>query len=182
LVATLPDNTGRWQRELDLQIVFGGALIATQGYGSQVVGDTYTRARHLCNQLDEPPQLTSVLYGQWVYHLVRAELELAHQLATETRQLADARKDSAMQWLACYISGVTYLSLGKFGEARAYFEQGIAFFDPAHRPLYAPAAAGNVVPVIYLSATLAPSAIWVRRSSDVTRRLRKRVYSSTFTR
>jgi predicted ATPase len=156
LVATLPDDTRRWQRELDLQIVFGGALIATLGYGSQVVGETYTRARHLCDQLDEPPQLPSVLYGQWTYHLIRAELEPARRFAAEMRHLADTRKDSGMQWLSCHISGLTYLGLGKFGEARAYLERGVALFDPAHRPLYAPSAAGNVVPVIYLSATLAP--------------------------
>jgi class 3 adenylate cyclase/predicted ATPase len=156
LIGSLPDNTGRWQRELDLQIVFGAALIATQGYGAPMVGETYTRARHLCELLDEPLQLASVLYGQWTHHLIRAELEPAQRFAAEMRHLADTRKDSAMQWLGCFLSGVTYLSLGKFGEARAYFEQGVALFDPAQRPLYAPSAAGNVVPVIYLSATLAP--------------------------
>ena len=64
LVATLPEDITRVQHELDLRIALGKALIATKGYGAPETGESFDRARSLCEQLDQPPQLVSVLYGQ----------------------------------------------------------------------------------------------------------------------
>ena len=51
LVATVPDGVERREHELDLQIALGQAAIATQGYAASEVGEAYTRARELCEQL-----------------------------------------------------------------------------------------------------------------------------------
>ena len=47
----------RSQQELTLQITLGASLIATKGYGAPEVGQTYTRARQLCQHLEDPYQL-----------------------------------------------------------------------------------------------------------------------------
>jgi len=62
-------------------IVLGASLVATKGYAVREVGETYTRARHLCQSLDNPHQLFSVLRGLWNYYQVRAELQTAHELS-----------------------------------------------------------------------------------------------------
>jgi len=80
LLKALPETPQRLQREVDMLIVLGASLVATKGYAVREVGETYTRARHLCQALDNPHQLFSVLRGLWNYYQVRAELQTAHEL------------------------------------------------------------------------------------------------------
>ena len=65
LVTSLPDAAPSWRQELELQIALGRALIVTQGYAAAAVGETYARARALCERLDRPPEIVPVLYGQF---------------------------------------------------------------------------------------------------------------------
>jgi hypothetical protein len=50
-----------------------------------LVGQTYARARALCERLDRPPEIVPVLYGQFVYHLLKGPLRLARTLAAGRR-------------------------------------------------------------------------------------------------
>ena len=67
VLATLPDTLERAQQELDLQIALGPALMATKGYAAPEVERAYARARELCQQVGETPQLFPVLWGLWVF-------------------------------------------------------------------------------------------------------------------
>ena len=61
LLQSMSDNTACQQQELDLRITLGQALIATKGWGSPLVGETYARAHLLAEQLEHvPPELNSV--------------------------------------------------------------------------------------------------------------------------
>ena len=64
----LPDMPARLQQELALQTMLGPALIATKGYGAPEVAQAYTRARELCQQIGETPDVFPVLRGLWVFH------------------------------------------------------------------------------------------------------------------
>jgi predicted ATPase len=75
LLKTLPVTPERRQQELMLHLALGASLIATQGYAVPKVEQTYSRARHLCQYLEDPRQLFPVLRGLWVYYLTRAELQ-----------------------------------------------------------------------------------------------------------
>ena len=72
-----------------MQIVLGQVLIATQGYAAPVVGETYARARALCEQLDRPPQIVPVIYGQGVHHLLKGPLRIAQEIAANLLQLGE---------------------------------------------------------------------------------------------
>jgi len=48
--------------------------VATKGAGAPEVEGTYARARELCQQVGDTPQLFPVLYGLWLFYLVRAQL------------------------------------------------------------------------------------------------------------
>ena len=61
LLKTLPDTPERAQQELTLQLALSDALITIKGYTAPEVGKTVTRARELCQQLGETPQLFPVL-------------------------------------------------------------------------------------------------------------------------
>jgi predicted ATPase len=137
LVPALPDNDWRREREFDLQIALGQALVERQGYSTPDAGEAYARARQLSGALKRPSALLFALWGQWVYHVCRADLALARQLATEIRELGETRGDIPTRVLGCDASGLTYTELGEFTPARTYLDEGLALFDPAHRLFYA---------------------------------------------
>jgi predicted ATPase len=72
LLQTLPKTPDRVQREVDLLIALGASLLATKGYGTPEVEQTYLRAHHLCQHLAEPQQLFPALRGLWVHYAIRA--------------------------------------------------------------------------------------------------------------
>ena len=57
LLQHLPDTPARTQHELDVQITLGQALIVIKGQAAPEAEQAFTRARALCEQLGETPQL-----------------------------------------------------------------------------------------------------------------------------
>ena len=57
LLSRVDQDTAHYERELDLQMALGQALLATNGYSAPEPGEAYARARHLCEQLDRWAQL-----------------------------------------------------------------------------------------------------------------------------
>ena len=102
-----------------------------------MMGETYARARQLCEQLDRPPQLVPVLIGQCVYHLNRAEFDLAREHAAAMLQLGESRHDARLRLLGHRFSAQPQFCLGEFVAARGHLEKGLALFDPSDRPFYA---------------------------------------------
>src|SRR3990170_4139523 len=130
LLKTLPDTPERTQQELDLQTTLGPALVATKGYAAPEVEKAYTRARELCQNIGETPQLFPVLWGLWNFYLGRAECKTARELAEHLLTLAQSVQDPALLLEAHDALGQTLYSLGEFAPARAHMEQGITLYDP----------------------------------------------------
>ena len=80
-LATLPESPERVQRELTLQLALGEWLRSTMGLGAQDVGQVYTRAYTLCQQVTETPHLPLVLWGLSQFHMTRGRLALAGEKA-----------------------------------------------------------------------------------------------------
>jgi predicted ATPase len=130
LLKTLPDTTERLQQELTLQIALGSPLAAIKSYAAPEVGEVYTRARELCQEVGEIPQLLSVVYGLWVFYFVRGELQTARELAEQLLSLAQRVQDpSSLLWVYDALWSTLFF-LGEFVPARQYYEQGIALYDP----------------------------------------------------
>ena len=138
LLQTLPATPQRLQREVDLHIALGASLTATKGYAAPEVEQTYLRAQHLCEHLDDPHQLFPVLRGRWYYYHVRAEHQTAHALGEQLLALARQVQDAAMLVAAHAALGVTLLSQGAVAAARTHFTQGIALYDAqqSHAPAF----------------------------------------------
>jgi predicted ATPase len=130
LLATLHETLERHQQEVDMYIALGASLIATKGYAAREVGETYTRARQLCEHLDDPHQLFSILRGLWNYYRVRAELEMAHTLGEQLLSLAQQVSDASMLVLAHRALGTTLFFMGALASAPTHFAQGMALYDP----------------------------------------------------
>ena len=120
LLQRLPDTPERLQQELAVQITLGPALMATKGMAAPAVEQTYARARELCQQAGETPQLLHVLFGLWQCYLVRGELHVARELAAQYLGLAQHQHDPAALLVAHLVLGVTLFYLGEFALARRH--------------------------------------------------------------
>ncbi len=130
LLKTLPQTLEHSQQELTLQITLGVPLTATKGYAAAEVGKVYTRARELCREMGEAPQLIPVLFGLWRFYVQRAELQTARELAEQCLSLAERVHDPARLLRAYNTLGVTLFYLGELPSAREHLEQAIALYNP----------------------------------------------------
>ena len=136
VLAALPDTAERTQHELVLQTTLGSVLMAAKGQGAPEVGQAYARARELCRQVGETPQLFPVLFGLWRFYQVRAEHQTARELAEQCFSLAQRGHDPTLLLEAHFALGVSLLWLGEIAAARTHLEQSIALYDPQeHRAL-----------------------------------------------
>jgi class 3 adenylate cyclase/tetratricopeptide (TPR) repeat protein len=122
-LAGLPDGTWRQEQELGLLVALGAALIATRGFSSPEVGETFARASVLTERLDRPDHQFSVLSGLWSYHVARSEHRIALSFAERIEQVGDERNDAARILHGRLLRGVVLFFLGEFVAARGLFEQ-----------------------------------------------------------
>jgi predicted ATPase len=136
LLETLPDTPERTQQELTLQITLGASLAATKGHGAAEVERVYTRARELCQQVGETPQIFPVLFGLWRFYNFRSDLQTARELAEELMSLARNVQDPALLLQAHRALGAALFYHGEVGPSQAHLEQAVALYDSQqHRSL-----------------------------------------------
>ena len=134
-LTSLPVSVSRQRQELELRIALGRALIVAHGYATPAVGETYARARALCEQLNRPPEIVPVLYGQFVHYLIKGPLRLAREIAADLLQRGEDGADAGMTGMGHRLSGLPCFYFGEFLASRAHLEQALALTDPAHRAL-----------------------------------------------
>ncbi|MDK1494174.1 AAA family ATPase [Sinorhizobium sp. 7-81] len=136
LLAAQPDSPERAKRELMLQIGLAVPLTAAKGYAAPETARAYTRARELCGALGDTKQLFPAMYGEWVYHMVKAHQQEARRVAEEFLRLAERHGARGGIVVAHRTLGLTLLNLGQLAAAREQMEQVVALYDPeAHRSL-----------------------------------------------
>jgi predicted ATPase len=128
LIATLPSEREHPEEELALRLAIGGPLMAIRGHAAPEVERNYSRASGLCDQLDRSAELFPVLRGLWNYHLVRGELQRAHDFADRLVSLAEDQAGSRCA-LAQRALGSTLFFLGRFADAEAALNEGVAIDD-----------------------------------------------------
>ena len=129
LLATLPETPARAHQELDLQIALSPALAATRGISAPEVEQTYARARTLCAQVGETPQLSPALWGLWRFYRGRGALSTARELGEQLFGLAQRGSDPMPRLEAHDALGTTLFFLGDYTSSRTHVEQGVALAD-----------------------------------------------------
>jgi predicted ATPase len=137
LLETLPETRERTQREVDMHITLGASLLATKGKGAPEMREIYTRARQLCQHLQDPHQMFSVLRGLHGTYTSRAEYQAARVLGEQLLSLAQQVQDAAMLVAAHAGLGTALFYLGTVAAAHTHFTQGIALYDPQQHRAYA---------------------------------------------
>ncbi len=130
VLKTQPDTPERMQQELTLLTALGVPLRATKGFGAPEVGQVYARARELCLQVEETPQLFPVLRGLWEFYELQGELQTARELGEQLLTLAQRVQEEELLLVAHNVLGDTLVWLGEFAGAREHLEQGMALYNP----------------------------------------------------
>jgi predicted ATPase len=94
------------------------------------LGHACARARELCQQIGETPQLFPALWFLGAFYGMRAEHGTAMESGERMLGLAERIEDSLLIAVAHCMLGWVMLSLGEFKAARAHLEHMSAFYDP----------------------------------------------------
>ena len=130
LLRTLPDSPQRARRELPLQMTLGIQLQVVHGYAAPEAERTYSRARVLCEQVQDARSLFLVLWGLWMYYEVGSDLGKSRELAGRLLALGEKARDPAQLLQAHMALTVASFSLGELAATREHAEQAVALYDP----------------------------------------------------
>ena len=155
LISELPENPERERRELDMQTALGRALMTTKGYAAAETGEAYARARRLCEDLGDTTTLVRVGYGQYLYHLIRAETSQCHQVATEILSFAEKTGSDGARILGHRTLGVSLYEFGRFPAARSQLETAASLLEHCQKQGMARRGDAGVTIPAWLSSLLA---------------------------
>ena len=129
LLKTLPDTPGHARQELTLQLTLGPPLMAIKGYGVPEVETTYSRARELCQQVGDAPQLFSALHGLQRFTSMRGDLSAGCKLAEQLISLAQGIPDAGLLLPATNSLLSSLLYQGEFEQAQAQLVYSLSLYD-----------------------------------------------------
>ena len=118
LLSNLPASRERDQRESKLQAALGAQLGVTKGFAAPDVEKAYDRARALCQELGDAPELPPVLFGLWRYYRTCARYAKSREMGEQCLALAEKAEDPALILLANHALGWTFYVLGRLNQAR----------------------------------------------------------------
>ena len=134
----------------------GAALIATKGWAATEVEKAYARARELCTEESQFPQLLAALSGLFQHHLHWSSKLVALEIAGELLRLAERRQDVAAQGVGhrCLTAG--FLFNGQLLPAMMHCERALALYDPANRasPVHLSGSDTRVASLLFMSLIL----------------------------
>ena len=126
----LPEDHSAIEKAINIRVDLGPALVSTKGFPATEVEENYTRARVLCEQFGETPQLFPVLWGLARMHDTRGELRIGRGLGEQLLTLAQRVQDPALLLEAHHELWANLSSLGELTAARTHTEQGFMLYDP----------------------------------------------------
>ena len=129
LLAGLPAGPERAGVELQFRLALGPAYMAIRGYAAPEVEACYQRARELCRELGDTPQLVPVLHGLWTYYIVRAQHTSAFALGEQVLQLGTSTNDDGLVLQGNMEVGWSHYFLGELEQAREHLERVLALYD-----------------------------------------------------
>jgi predicted ATPase/energy-coupling factor transporter ATP-binding protein EcfA2 len=136
LLATLPDTPKRAVRELSVLSTLAPAVMATTGYASPEAARTSSRAHELARATGQTEDICPVLFGVWVFNLVRGNHHNARDVAEELLQLGERVEDPAPRMFGHHALGLCLMHMGAPSSAREHLEQALALYDfKAHHGL-----------------------------------------------
>jgi predicted ATPase len=132
MIRAVPASDALALRELKLQTMLAGPLIATEGYSAPETVAVFERAHELSNQVNDPTLMFPVLYQQWVFNLINhtgARIPETLRISRQFLEMAEAQQDTLPKVLGHRITATSQYALGDFTQARTGLETAISYYD-----------------------------------------------------
>jgi class 3 adenylate cyclase/tetratricopeptide (TPR) repeat protein len=136
-LSRLAESPDRDQQELLLLTMRGVALIGSRGYAAGEVEHAFARARGLCQKFGDTPHLFPVLFGLWLYYLVRADGKSSGELCNQMEAIAATGNDPEYMIEAHSARASIAYWVGSFSESNEHILRARLLYDPsrhAHHP------------------------------------------------
>jgi tetratricopeptide (TPR) repeat protein len=118
------------ERELEILVALGPALMNTKGYGHSGVGQIWHRAYEICDQSSADEHHFMIAWNLWLYHHVAGNLEQASGWSDKVIRLADQSASEEHRLEAHHAVWTTALSRGRMTTARFHCESGVEIYKP----------------------------------------------------
>ncbi len=105
--------------------------MATKGFAAPEVERVYTRARELCQQVGETPQLFPVLWGLWHFIMCGASSRRRASWGSNSSAWPRRSKTRLFSWRPTWRWEVSCSILGEFALAQEHLEQGLPSTTPS---------------------------------------------------
>lgn len=150
------ESPERDERELMLLLSLGDPLISTRGFAAPEVSEAFGRAHEICQSLETLELQFPVLWGLTSFHIVRSELDKAHELTKQFRELA---RQSGMEDLVLtgnYLVAATHFWRGEFDAVHEPIRSFVQQADPEADTAFqiAPSESPMIDSLSYLAWTL----------------------------
>jgi len=132
----LPDGPQRVQLELGLQMIRGHALRMLKGWAAPELEPVFTRARQLCHELADPPELVPVLWALTLFYAIRGNLREYKEKADEVMRMAEQSANPAFIIGGYHLVGVCGEFMGDMVDSRDKLQRGSRLHDPAKHLAY----------------------------------------------
>ena len=121
LVSEISDQHERKRTELEMQLSYAAALMATAGPGSQDVRKAYTRALSLCDELPQSPMHFAAGWGSW---RIAMDFQTGRERADKLLKLARDMGDAELTLQAHHCQWATLFMLGHQEACCGQIEKG----------------------------------------------------------
>ena len=125
----LPDGPARMELELGLQMSRGLALRSVKGWAAPELETTFARARQLCDNLHDPPDLFPVLWSLTFFHMIRGDLVTVREQGARLLSQAEASGRPAFLVGALHIGGVSREFMGELVDSSRMLERARELHD-----------------------------------------------------
>lgn len=130
LVPRVESTAATRARELRLRTLITASCVATMGYAAQPVHDHSARARELCRELGDPPELLPALYGLWVFNLARSLRGVTEEYSLQVLEFVQRNPERRAELSAHFAHGTTLLYAAKLDAAETAFARVLERYLP----------------------------------------------------
>lgn len=116
-------------KELEILMRLVPAFVANYGYGAEELENACERALHLCEKVGDDAQTVFVLYGLWMFHVVRANHAQSLELSSRVAETAEQLQNPDLLVEAALAQGIANFFVGNFEASRAGFDKCIELYD-----------------------------------------------------
>jgi hypothetical protein len=132
----MPAGPERAQHELGLQMIRGLALRMMKGWANPEIEPVFARARELCQELGDPPQLFPVLWAITLYHAIRGDLRTYRRRADDLMAEAEQSGNAAFLMGAHHLLGVCLEFEGDIVGSSRILDRARDLHDPDQHQAY----------------------------------------------